>query len=482
MHQKEMWILPGENKFKLKTVFQNEKTYLILSLKKKEIVNESLMQSIEQPNYSEFLNAAWTKAGGKNKLTFDISNLVSLSEYIKAQMTQEKYFQIVSQIQKIYEKCSKSSMPVSNLVCTLENTYYDPKTSNLFMVYAPVANSSYTSNIVKFLYRLHNKTSVIISDGNKMNKYKEYLETRIFLQKKNKDKNSSFSYNDLYNFLHNNESPEVPEQVFTIEEKKGSAQNDQDRYFTPVRKSDTGSSNSKEVSEPVKKPKKEQIISKTVKANSRAKRSAPERSVPFLEDSSGVNHPLLSFPFSIGRSPDADLVINDPSISSSHAFIEEKNGEYYIRDNNSTNGTYINENIISSEKLTDGCKFSIYDTEFIFRTGRSEDENISDYMQTQSPITKTYAVINRKNHCDYIAYIQNTSTQKNSFISKIPCTLPGFPGIEITGSERSPAIKNTDCEDLSIETEKLETGSEFSLYSGCSFSIGENKYIFYMKN
>lgn len=62
-----------------------------------------------------------------------------------------------------------------------------------------------------------------------------------------------------------------------------------------------------------------------------------------------INKPL----FRVGTEPNyADFVVNgNNSVSRSHADISLRNGEYFIRDNNSTNGTFINgERILSNSE------------------------------------------------------------------------------------------------------------------------------------
>lgn len=44
----------------------------------------------------------------------------------------------------------------------------------------------------------------------------------------------------------------------------------------------------------------------------------------------------------VGRSPDCDLFIVDPSVSRSHALLEAREGGLIVRDNDSTNGTFVN--------------------------------------------------------------------------------------------------------------------------------------------
>lgn len=52
----------------------------------------------------------------------------------------------------------------------------------------------------------------------------------------------------------------------------------------------------------------------------------------------------------IGRGADADVVINNPSVSRKHASLELNNGFYFLTDWHSTNGTWVN-----GEKIT-GCQ------------------------------------------------------------------------------------------------------------------------------
>jgi len=44
----------------------------------------------------------------------------------------------------------------------------------------------------------------------------------------------------------------------------------------------------------------------------------------------------------IGRSPEADVVIDDPYASELHARVETRDGEILVHDLGSTNGTYVN--------------------------------------------------------------------------------------------------------------------------------------------
>jgi pSer/pThr/pTyr-binding forkhead associated (FHA) protein len=70
---------------------------------------------------------------------------------------------------------------------------------------------------------------------------------------------------------------------------------------------------------------------------------------------------------SIGRSPDADVRIEDRFASGIHARVYSRGSTYYVEDMNSTNGTYINgERLAGEAALRDLDEVRIGDTEFRF--------------------------------------------------------------------------------------------------------------------
>jgi pSer/pThr/pTyr-binding forkhead associated (FHA) protein len=67
----------------------------------------------------------------------------------------------------------------------------------------------------------------------------------------------------------------------------------------------------------------------------------------------------------IGRSPAAEIQIDDPFASGRHARIYERGGLFYIEDMGSTNGTYLNGEVVHSQELLRAeDRIRIGDTEF----------------------------------------------------------------------------------------------------------------------
>ncbi len=70
---------------------------------------------------------------------------------------------------------------------------------------------------------------------------------------------------------------------------------------------------------------------------------------------------------SLGRSPDADIRIDDRYASGIHARVFSRSGSYFAEDMNSTNGTLLNSQELHGEaQLDPGDRIRIGDTEFRF--------------------------------------------------------------------------------------------------------------------
>jgi hypothetical protein len=70
---------------------------------------------------------------------------------------------------------------------------------------------------------------------------------------------------------------------------------------------------------------------------------------------------------SLGRSPDADIRLDDRYASGIHARVFGRSGNYFAEDMNSTNGTLLNSQELHGEaELSPGDRIRIGDTEFTF--------------------------------------------------------------------------------------------------------------------
>jgi FHA domain/zinc-ribbon domain len=74
---------------------------------------------------------------------------------------------------------------------------------------------------------------------------------------------------------------------------------------------------------------------------------------------SGETFAALEGGTTIGRSPDCPVFLDDVTVSRKHAVVVERNGHWFIEDQGSLNGTFLNRKRVESAELSDGDEIQI---------------------------------------------------------------------------------------------------------------------------
>jgi hypothetical protein len=61
----------------------------------------------------------------------------------------------------------------------------------------------------------------------------------------------------------------------------------------------------------------------------------------------------------IGRSPDCAVFLDDVTVSRRHAVLVERDGHWFVEDQGSLNGTFVNRRRVDSSELSDGDELQI---------------------------------------------------------------------------------------------------------------------------
>jgi tetratricopeptide (TPR) repeat protein len=83
----------------------------------------------------------------------------------------------------------------------------------------------------------------------------------------------------------------------------------------------------------------------------------------------GVAYKLMGQSISLGRAPENDVVLQDTKASRNHAVIEQRNGQYWIRDLGSQNGISINGATVKESPLKAGDQIIVGATQLAFGSG-----------------------------------------------------------------------------------------------------------------
>jgi pSer/pThr/pTyr-binding forkhead associated (FHA) protein len=71
-------------------------------------------------------------------------------------------------------------------------------------------------------------------------------------------------------------------------------------------------------------------------------------------DGEKVSFPLTASPLLVGRDEEADIRVDEPLVSRSHARIERRGDAFVVLDLGSTNLTRVNGEVVSERTLRDG--------------------------------------------------------------------------------------------------------------------------------
>ncbi len=87
----------------------------------------------------------------------------------------------------------------------------------------------------------------------------------------------------------------------------------------------------------------------------------------FVQNGSERKINLDRSPFAVGRKADKDLAIPDPRVSRDHALIVSENGQFYVVDQGSKHGTFVNGERVQRHQLerSDRLEFGVRDTVYV---------------------------------------------------------------------------------------------------------------------
>jgi pSer/pThr/pTyr-binding forkhead associated (FHA) protein len=87
----------------------------------------------------------------------------------------------------------------------------------------------------------------------------------------------------------------------------------------------------------------------------------PDRATLVIRSSgrAGETFEITADRTTIGRHPDADIFLDDVTVSREHAVVAKEADSFVISDANSLNGTYLNRRRIERQALTDGDELQI---------------------------------------------------------------------------------------------------------------------------
>lgn len=322
----------------------------------KILVNEREMKMFEENLLPGFFHP---KQVGKHKMVYTAPESIALCKYIKNNLTVHKFYNILAQIVEITKKVEIYKFYMYNLILDTNLIYVKEMTGEVFFLYEPVIVRDNSSNVFAFLADL---SAMIKTEDLKLE-----TECKTF---------RDFLSNPDYYRIEHIESfileryPQIYQQITRAESgAKGYIKSSKLPKRTPGMTTAKMDAEEVESGTTLLMEDEEQ----TTLLDNEDGTVLLSGSVPQAELIRKKNSEIIQIQtqeFHIGKGTDQDYCIRDnPAISRSHAVLLCRDGVYYIRDESSTNHTYINSGMITpgnEEYLNSGDILRLADEEFEF--------------------------------------------------------------------------------------------------------------------
>ncbi len=165
---------------------------------------------------------------------------------------------------------------------------------------------------------------------------------------------------------------------------------------------------------------------------------------------------LTDDPLTIGRAPNNDIVLDNPGVSSRHAVVEPRGSTYALVDNNSTNGTFINNKRIKEQELSFHDEIQVYNFVLKYmpraRLATTDEHSGSqdDTSEHAATVEITISDINalkklrKRNKTAYLVQVRNGQQADSYRLSDIRFTIGRSAGSNIrTGGWFAPKTAAT---------------------------------------
>lgn len=368
---------------KLKVKFKNSQITVKSKLSKDEQINA---REVEILNSKIIRGIMKPTVEGEKKLSYLSPGGIKLEAYLKKGITKNDFFLVIAQILEAVKSIGRNSFNINNLILNMKYVFVNEMTHELHFVYQPIYSSAISLDLASFLYDVAYSVTLALNEDYKcVNNFIAYLKGLQAVSVINIEKYLLDVYPQIYK--------QVKRQKYGQSEYLGSFKNGKDIYYdmdkrrkpAPDYDDPTSLLNEGDIDDPTSLLNEGDLDDPTSLLDEDEATSllsddeptsllseGPQITYPYLIrknsfDRTDINKPV----FRIGkeRSYVDYFVANNNAISRIHADIITRNNCYFVKDENSTNGTYVNGNRLSPKEevqVFDGDIITFANEEFEF--------------------------------------------------------------------------------------------------------------------
>lgn len=324
---------------KLKVSIKKSTVTAMMKAGRKERINETELSQLARIKPCGIMHVTKTK---KDSVIYTCPANINLTDRLKKAISKYDFFFMIEQIVIMVEDVYNNGLNVNSVRFNMDDVYINEMTKEMYFIYFPIVGGQESADIVGFIENIiYTMTPVINEDTNYISRFMYYVRSFHGFNGNAIEKYISREERAVVNVLKNKAvtMQQTMQQQIMQQAMQGSMDG------TTVL-SDDG------ISVQQMQPVNYHFASLTRQVT-------------------GEKIELGKPSFVLGKNPEKSdyAVADNTNISRVHAVITTRNGRYYVMDQNSTNGTFINGRIIKAGQETEilpGDCLMLANEEFIF--------------------------------------------------------------------------------------------------------------------
>lgn len=323
---------------KLKVSIKKSTVTAMMKAGRKERINETELSQLARIKPCGIMHVTKTK---KDSVTYTCPANINLTDRLKKAVSKYDFFFMMEQIVIMVQDVYNNGLNVNSVRFNMDDVYINEMTKEMYFIYFPIVGGQESADIVGFIENIiYTMTPVINEDTNYISRFMYYVRSFHGFNGNAIEKYISREERAVVNVL-KNKAVTMQQQIMQ-QVMQGSMDG------TTVLSDDGISVQQIQQIQPVN-----------------------YHFASLTRQVTGEKIELGKPSFVLGKNPEKSdyAVADNTNISRVHAVITTRNGRYYVMDQNSTNGTFINGRIIKAGQETEilpGDCLMLANEEFIF--------------------------------------------------------------------------------------------------------------------
>lgn len=328
---------------KLKVSIKKSTVTAMMKAGRKERINETELSQLARIKPCGIMHVTKTK---KDSVTYTCPANINLTDRLKKAVSKYDFFFMMEQIVIMVQDVYNNGLNVNSVRFNMDDVYINEMTKEMYFIYFPIVGGQESADIVGFIENIiYTMTPVINEDTNYISRFMYYVRSFHGFNGNAIEKYISREDRAVVNVL-KNKAVTMQQQIMQQQTMQQVMQGSMDG--TTVLSDDGISVQQIQQMQPVN-----------------------YHFASLTRQVTGEKIELGKPSFVLGKNPEKSdyAVADNTNISRVHAVITTRNGRYYVMDQNSTNGTFINGRIIKAGQETEilpGDCLMLANEEFIF--------------------------------------------------------------------------------------------------------------------